>query len=271
MARNGTKKSKPQPEAEIVDEEAEVVDEAEEEIEAPKSSRRTKGKNASEAKSEKATPRRIRRSGTINGIRKRALTRILRVAGVERIKFEIYEEMRSILRQHIEAVVNKAVTFMEHDRRTTLQPEDLRLALESRGIRLAAGINKNAKTQSLKSCANRTKKSSSKAEADADGEKKKKHRFKPGTVAQREIAFYQKHSDCVVIPKKNFRELVREVGQDFSDKLRYADDMFDLFQLAMEQRLREICANANDLATHAHRLGIIVEDIRLARKIMRDD
>lgn len=293
MARKGSKKNKAETAEEVETSEAETptdVDadaaaeeaEAAEEVEAaevvpPKSNRGRKtsekaGKKKASRASEsgKAAPKRIRRSNTISGIRKRALTRILRVAGVKRIKYDVYDEMRSILRHHIEEVVRNAVTFMKHDRRTTLQPEDLRLALESRGIRLAAGINKNAKTQSLKSCANRTKKSSSKPEGDAEAEKKK-HRFKPGTVAQREISFYQKHSDCVFIPKKNFRELVREVGQDFSDKLRYADDMFDLFQLAMEQRLREICANANRIAHHAHRLGIIVEDIHLAREIMKDD
>ena len=285
MARKGSKKNQVQPpaetEAEVVEEEAVDEDaaaeeeEATEEVEAveevrPSSKPRGDKRGAKNNGAGKgATPRRIRRSGTINGIRKRALTRILRVAGVKRIKAGIYDELRSILRYHIEEVVKRAVTFMEHDRRTTLQPEDLKLALESRGIRLAAGINKNAKTQSLKSCVNRTKKTSAKPEGESAD--KKKHRFKPGTVAQREIAFYQKHSDCVFIPKKNFRELVREVGQDFNDKLRYADDMFDLFQLAMEQRLREICFNANRLAKHAHREGIIIDDVRLARSIMGDD
>jgi histone H3 len=52
---------------------------------------------------------------------------------------------------------------------------------------------------------------------------KKPHRFKPGTVALREIRKYQKSTD-LLIRKLPFQRLVREIAQDFKVtclRLRY--------------------------------------------------
>jgi histone H3 len=43
---------------------------------------------------------------------------------------------------------------------------------------------------------------------------KKPHRFRPGTVALREIRKYQKSTD-LLIRKLPFQRLVREIAQDF--------------------------------------------------------
>ena len=47
---------------------------------------------------------------------------------------------------------------------------------------------------------------------------KKPHRFRPGTVALREIRKYQKSSE-LLIRKLPFQRLVREVSQDFKTDL----------------------------------------------------
>lgn len=48
--------------------------------------------------------------------------------------------------------------------------------------------------------------------APTAGGVKKKHRYRPGTVALREIRKYQK-STCTLIPKLRFARLVREIGE----------------------------------------------------------
>ena len=54
----------------------------------------------------------------------------------------------------------------------------------------------------------------------ATGGVKKPHRFRPGTVALREIRRYQKSTE-LLIRKLPFQRLVREIAQDF--KVKYPD------------------------------------------------
>ena len=55
--------------------------------------------------------------------------------------------------------------------------------------------------------------------APATGGVKKPHRYRPGTVALREIRRYQKSTD-LLIRKLPFQRLVREIAQDFKSDLR---------------------------------------------------
>ncbi|KAJ1412401.1 Histone-fold [Sesbania bispinosa] len=54
--------------------------------------------------------------------------------------------------------------------------------------------------------------------APATGGVKKPHRFRPGTVALREIRKYQKSTE-LLIRKLPFQRLVREIAQDFKTDL----------------------------------------------------
>jgi len=56
--------------------------------------------------------------------------------------------------------------------------------------------------------------------APATGGVKKPHRYKPGTVALREIRRYQKSTE-LLIRKLPFQRLVREIAQDFKTDLRF--------------------------------------------------
>ena len=57
-------------------------------------------------------------------------------------------------------------------------------------------------------------KSSARKTATTTGGVKKPHRFRPGTVALREIRRYQKSTE-LLIRKLPFQRLVREIAQDF--------------------------------------------------------
>ncbi|KAF9448955.1 histone H3, partial [Macrolepiota fuliginosa MF-IS2] len=58
------------------------------------------------------------------------------------------------------------------------------------------------------------KSSAARKTAAAAGGVKKPHRFRPGTVALREIRRYQKSTE-LLIRKLPFQRLVREIAQDF--------------------------------------------------------
>ena len=56
--------------------------------------------------------------------------------------------------------------------------------------------------------------------APATGGVKKPHRYRPGTVALREIRRYQKSTE-LLLRKLPFQRLVREIAQDFKSDLRF--------------------------------------------------
>ena len=65
---------------------------------------------------------------------------------------------------------------------------------------------------------------------------KKPHRFRPGTVALREIRKYQKSTE-LLIRKLPFQRLVREIAQDFKTDLRFQSAAILALQEAAEAYL----------------------------------
>ncbi|KAJ3508963.1 hypothetical protein NLJ89_g5470 [Agrocybe chaxingu] len=70
----------------------------------------------------------------------------------------------------------------------------------------------------------------------ATGGVKKPHRFRPGTVALREIRRYQKSTE-LLIRKLPFQRLVREIAQDFKTDLRFQSSAVMALQEAAEAYL----------------------------------
>ncbi|XP_050871282.1 histone H3.2 [Lathyrus oleraceus] len=70
----------------------------------------------------------------------------------------------------------------------------------------------------------------------ATGGVKKPHRFRPGTVALREIRKYQKSTE-LLIRKLPFQRLVREITQDFKTDLRFQSSVVSALQEAAEAYL----------------------------------
>merc|ERR1719198_831433 len=65
---------------------------------------------------------------------------------------------------------------------------------------------------------------------------KKIHRYRPGTVALREIRRYQKSTDLLV-RKLPFQRLIREIAQDFKSDLRFQSSAIAALQEASESYL----------------------------------
>jgi len=99
---------------------------------------------------------------------------------------------------------------------------------------------------------------------------KKPHRFRPGTVALREIRRYQRSSE-LLIRKLPFQRLVREIAQEFSLKdgkdIRFQSTALCCLQEAAEAYLVHLFEDTNLCAIHAKRITIMQKDIKLARRI----
>ncbi|XP_066361337.1 histone H3.2-like [Miscanthus floridulus] len=102
--------------------------------------------------------------------------------------------------------------------------------------------------------------------APATGGMKKPHRFRPGTVALREIYKYQKSTE-LLIRKLPFQRLVREIAQDFKTDLRFQSSAVAALQEAAEAYLVGLFEDTNLCAIHAKRVTIMPKDIQLARRI----
>ena len=101
----------------------------------------------------------------------------------------------------------------------------------------------------------------------------KKHRWRPGTVALREIRKYQKSVDPLV-PKASFARLVREVAQDvirenssLSDGVRFKKSAILALQEAAEMYLVGLYEDSNLACLHSNRVTVFARDMKFARRI----
>merc|ERR1712187_146232 len=99
-----------------------------------------------------------------------------------------------------------------------------------------------------------------------EGQEKKPMRYKPGTVALREIRKYQKSTE-LLIRKLPFQRLVREIAQDFKQDIRFQSTALLALQEASEAYLVGLFEDTNLCAIHAKRVTIMPKDMQLARRI----
>ncbi|XP_010164989.1 histone H3.3, partial [Antrostomus carolinensis] len=104
--------------------------------------------------------------------------------------------------------------------------------------------------------------------APSTGGVKKPHRYRPGTVALREIRRYQKSTE-LLIRKLPFQRLGRgiAIAQDFKTDLRFQSAAIGALQEASEAYLVGLFEDTNLCAIHAKRVTIMPKDIQLARRI----
>ncbi|KAI3906863.1 hypothetical protein MKW98_004913 [Papaver atlanticum] len=95
---------------------------------------------------------------------------------------------------------------------------------------------------------------------------KKPHRYRPGTVALREIRKYQKSTE-LLIRKFPFQRLVRETAQNFKTDLRFQSHAVLALKEAAEEYLVGLFEDTNLCAIHAKRVTIMPKDVQLAKRI----
>ncbi|KAJ8587440.1 histone-fold-containing protein [Rhizopogon salebrosus TDB-379] len=121
--------------------------------------------------------------------------------------------------------------------------------------------------------------SKGKRQSDADeeeqGAQRKKRRYRPGTLALREIRKYQRSTD-LLLRRLPFSRVVREIALDMMTDtnynmaetgLRWQSSAILALQEATEAFLVHLFEDANLCAIHAKRVTIMQRDIQLARRI----
>jgi histone H3 len=106
----------------------------------------------------------------------------------------------------------------------------------------------------------------SRKSAPATGGVKRPKRYRPGTVALREIRKYQKGTE-LLIQKLPFQRLVKEISQDYKTDLKFQSAAILALQEASEAYLVGLFEDTNMCAIHAKRVTIMPKDIHLARRI----
>jgi histone H3 len=168
-------------------------------------------------------------------------------------------------------IVYKSQRF---DQRFFIQPSDLEEKTSPKKVIKVSQIYKMARTKQTarKSTGGKAPrkqlqtKAARKSVVGATGGVKKPHRYRPGTVALREIRRYQKSTE-LLIRKAPFQRLVREVAQDFKADLRFQSSAVLALQEACEAYLVGLFEDTNLCAIHAKRVTIMPKDIQLARRI----
>ena len=121
-----------------------------------------------------------------------------------------------------------------------------------------------------KAAARMTKKGSQQA---PKGGVRKRYRYRPGTVALKQIRQYQKSTE-LLIRKLPFQRLVHEIASDsevikspLCSKVRFQSAAIMALQEATEAYLVGLFEDSNLCAIHARRVTIMPKDIQLARRI----
>ena len=102
-----------------------------------------------------------------------------------------------------------------------------------------------------------------------DQAEKRKIRFRPGTVALREIKKYQKSTDQL-IPRAPFQRLVRDICSGIDNELRFQSQALVALQEASEAYLTGLFEDTNLCCLHANRMTVLKKDMDLARRIRGD-
>jgi len=95
---------------------------------------------------------------------------------------------------------------------------------------------------------------------------KRAHRWRPGTVALREIRKIQKGTELLV-QKAPFQRLIREIASGHKDSLRFQSAAVQAIQEATESYVISLLADTNLCAIHTRRVTIMPKDVQLALRL----
>ena len=110
----------------------------------------------------------------------------------------------------------------------------------------------------------------SRKSAPSKGGMKTARRFRPGTVALREIRRYQKSTE-LLMRKLPFQRLVREIAGEIQNDLRFQATAIAALQEATEAYMVALFEDSNLAAIHAKRVTIMSKDIALAKRLRGDN
>jgi histone H3 len=202
-------------------------------------------------------PRKVLRDN-IQGFTKNDVNHLARKAGIKSLSGLMVEEMRGILLVFLKVLLDKAIMVTVHERKQTLEPEHVHLALKYvHNAKEYVAAGSDPKFDIYNRCKSLT----------ITSDKPRKRRAKPGTKSLRDIRKAQKSDGCLVIRKIPFQRMVREVAQDYMDDLKFRAGVVELIQLIAESYMIELLKGANLSSIHANRQTVMPKDLTLAMKI----
>ena len=180
---------------------------------------------------------------SIYGMSDAAIAKLAYTAGIAELDSNSNEEIRGLLKAKMENVLRKSILYVEYYRKKTVDE-----------YMIAASISPKmwSSDPKGKSCKS-PKKSKSK---------------KRGSVFNvlSQIRFYQKRSDCLLLPILPFKRFAREVSQDFRTDVSFTKNSMIILQYSMENFITNILKKALKNALHAGRTRVEPIDIRMAYK-----
>lgn len=100
-------------------------------------------------------------------------------------------------------------------------------------------------------------------------EMKKVRRYRPGSLALREIRQYQKSHE-LLLRKAPFIRLVKEISQDMRCQFRWERSAIEAIQHAAEGYLVTLFEDTNLATINNKRVTIMLKDLKLVRLIRRE-
>lgn len=119
--------------------------------------------------------------------------------------------------------------------------------------------------------AKKERKAKPKVAVDPNAEKpKRRHRFKPGTVANREIRKYQHGTKATefLIPEAPIYRWIKEIMMEHGD-LRLEKGAIEVIRVALEDEGIKVMSTANRMAQHANRKTIMPADMQAAKDVRK--
>ena len=173
----------------------------------------------------------------IYDVTKPGIRRLARRAGVIRVGGLMYDEMRGMIKVHIENVVRLAVIFMQYRERRTLSHGDVKEALKRLEMPVWGVTGKEkANTSGVKRTAKKTK-------------------ARRGSVALKEVKQYQK-SESLLLSRAPIERLIRTTMKDFTADGRIEPKALSLIQVSVENLITNIFRKSQLAAIHGGRKGV---------------
>lgn len=110
------------------------------------------------------------------------------------------------------------------------------------------------------------KKGKKSASASASAGTKRMHRWRPGTVALREVKKAMRGTELLVA-KAPFQRLVREVAESHKAGLRFQASAVSAIQEATEAYVISLLSDSNLAASFAGRVTCMPKDLHLVRRL----
>ena len=195
----------------------------------------------------------------IQKITRPALRRLMQRAGVTRTNGLVWEVSRGVLEIFVVNLVNASLTAMEHQRRKTLRPEDVRAGAAHMGVTIAGTTRQKSGKPVCKRAVSQSRHDQFRYKEGGGGKL-------PGNRVLRNVRRMQR-TVCHVLPRGPFKDLVKESMQHFVSDARLSSEAAEMIQLMAERYLVGLYEDAILCAIHAKRTTISPRDIQLTRRI----